>query len=162
VYDAHHQSRSRNSHDSRKVFASNLEYGGTGFNDDYLSLDYQDQDEFQQIVPYYGDDDINIDTPLSTISVYAAQRRPSRPGYGQPREPSSVPVPRIPDAIFDKMSIDDKRAWFKVSPDIRRLILDRIDHGKRSVDLVNPPTWISSVNRRVLRTETPLFRPRMI
>jgi hypothetical protein len=66
VYDAHHQSRSRNSYDSRKAFASNLENGGTGFNDDYPSLDYKDHDEFQQIVPYYGDDDINIDTPLST------------------------------------------------------------------------------------------------
>jgi hypothetical protein len=36
------------------------------------------------------------------------------------------------------MSIEDKRAWFKVSPNIRRLLLDRIDH----------------VNQRVLRTET--------
>jgi hypothetical protein len=52
------------------------------------------------------------------------------------------------------MSIGDKCAWLKVSLDIRRLILERIDHGQRSVDLVNPLTGISSVNRRVLCTET--------
>jgi hypothetical protein len=75
VYDAHQQSRSRNTHDSRKVYASNLAYGTTDFNAEYGPHDYQDHDDHHQVIPYYGDDDdFNIDTPLSTINVYAAQR----------------------------------------------------------------------------------------
>jgi hypothetical protein len=155
VCDAHQQSRSRNLHDSRrKIYASNLAYGTTDFNADYGPHDYQDHDDHHQVIlPYYGeDDDFNIDTPLSTINVYATQQYMPSPGNGRGSNPS--PGPSIPDAIFDKMSIEDKRAWFIVSRDIRRLLLERIDQGQRSVDLVNPPTGISSVNRRVLRTET--------
>jgi hypothetical protein len=155
VYDAHQQSRSRNSHDSRKIYASNLAYGVTDLNDEYGLSAYHDPEDNHQAFPYYGDEDISIDTPLSTINVYAAQQCPLRPGNGQSCESNNSPGLRIPDSIFEKMSIEDKRAWFKVSPDIRRLLLERIDQGQRSVYLVNPPTRISSINRRVLlRTET--------
>ena len=166
VYDAHQQNRSRApAHDTRKVYATHL------YKPDYynhaLTFDHADSyDNFceNNYLDHYNDDDdvVDIDTPLSLINVYAAQQQRRPPSARGPTDPRfHDPAIRLPDSIFSQLSREEKSAWFKLSPDARRMILG---HSSRSSShepgmagpprpVVRPPTGISSVDRRVLFTD---------
>jgi hypothetical protein len=64
----------------------------------------------------FSDPGFDIDIPLSTINVFAAQQRARPP-------PNTDPSIRLPDSIFSKLSLDDKRTGPGLGADTRRLIL---------------------------------------
>ena len=100
--------------------------------------------------PYSSDLGFDIDVPLSTINVFAAQQRARPP-------PNSDPSIRLPDSIFSKMSQDDKRAWSRLSGNARRLILGYSGSSSTAVhpgsSVMPPSSGLSTVNRRVHMAE---------
>lgn len=165
AYDSQQTSRVRQSTESnRKVYATALTHDAYEvFGETYdASLDdpvAYTHDDFGIDDSFGGDEEVDIDTPLSTINVYATQqRRPVRPGMGSSMVTKSVPMDpalRLPDSVFSKLSLDDKRAWFKLGPDARRLILSFGNSAPaRNMSLTSPPTGLSSVDRRVHLAET--------
>ena len=86
------------------------------------------------------DDDFNVDTPLATVTAFAATQS-RRPPSGASMDPSI----RLSDSIFAQLSSDDRRTWSRLGHDARRLIL-----GGGTAPGVG---GISSVNRRVLMAD---------
>lgn len=156
VYDAQQQSRSSSrSQESRKVYGTFMQTDEAHYYDaqDYDHAPYDESYDDDPLGSTY-DSTVNIDTPLSSINVYAAQqqRRSTRFGnnVGSPRGPPD-PALRLPDAVFSKLSRDDKAAWFKLGPDARRMILGlSSSSSSRPGPLGNSLPGISSVDRRVL------------
>jgi len=100
--------------------------------------------------------DVDIDTPLSTINIFAAQQQ-RRPMGSSPNPRPVDPTTRLPENTFQQLSRDDKYAWFKLSPDGRRLILgnsNRHTTGGPPRPDARPSSGISSVDRRVLHVAT--------
>jgi len=73
--------------------------------------------------PSFFDDDepgeFEIDTPLSTVTAYAARQTRSRTNLGNPSDPST----RLPNHVFKQLTVDDRRTWARLGLDARRLIL---------------------------------------
>ena len=92
----------------------------------------------------------DIDVPLSTINVFAAQQRARPP-------PNPDPSIRLPDSIFSKLSQEDKRTWSRLGVDARRLILGYSNSSTTTVhpgsSINNPSNGLSNVNRRVHMSE---------
>ena len=157
IYDNHQQNRSNPRMDTgnpRKVYAT--VQGGYPYHDDadvFLESDpgpvgFDFSDAYND--PFSSDHGFDIDLPLSTINVFAAQQC-GRP----PNNPD--PSIRLPDSIFSKLSQDDKRTWSRLGVDARRLILGYSNSSTTTVhpgSSVHPPsTGISNVNRRVHMSE---------
>jgi len=85
------------------------------------------------------DTDFDVDTPLATVTAFAASQSRPRPS-GATMDPSI----RLSDSIFSQLSADDRRTWSRLGHDARRLIL-----GGSSPSVGG----ISSVNRRVLMAD---------
>jgi hypothetical protein len=168
IYDAHQQNRTSNPRmdnaSSRKVYAS-VQGGYSSYDaDEYLDSDpgpfaFDSSDDYPD---NFGDSGFDIDMPLSTINVFATQQRGSRPA----RPPNNDPTIRLPDSIFSKLSLEDKRTWSRLGADARRLILGYSSAGNTSVtpgsSIHNPNPGISNVNRRVHMSEhtsTPMLTP---
>ena len=158
IYDAHQQNRSNPRMDNisqRKVYAT--VHGGYLSHDDvdsFLDSDpgpvgLDNGDAFHSVDPF-SDPGFDIDIPLSTINVFAAQQRGRTP-------PNTDPTIRLPDSIFSKLSLDDKRTWSRLGVDARRLILGYSGSSNAAVhpgSLLNTPsTGLANVNRRVHMSE---------
>ena len=87
------------------------------------------------------DEDFNVDTPLSTVTAFAAAQSRTRTS-GTPMDPSI----RLSDSIFSQLTVDDRRTWSRLGREARRLILG----GSGTPSSVG---GISSVNRRVLMAD---------
>ncbi|MFM8622458.1 MAG: hypothetical protein ACKOB3_03670, partial [Holophagaceae bacterium] len=143
----------------RKAYYTQAHYEAESYLDTY-----DDYAEYYQGIN--GDDDedpqhidVNIDTPLSTINIFAAQqeRRSFAKPAGGSRPSYSDPSIRLPDVAFNKLSRDDRSNWFKFSPEGRRVILSAprpTSQPGNSSGIARTNPGISSVDRRVLLADT--------
>ena len=148
-YDHHQQQLSSGRPDtstgSRRVYATlthsmddtatDLQADPGPFFDDYPGAHGEDDDE-----PF------DLDVPLSTVTAYAAQRNQSR----RPPSSNGDPSLRLPDAVFTRLSPDDRRTWSRFGPDARRLLLGL--HNGSSSSVVGT-AGVTSIHRRVLLAE---------
>ncbi len=141
VYDDHQQNgttRPGGNDTSRRVYSTLLTE-----QDQFIDYhhDYSADDTY-----YAEDDGFDIDAPLATVTAFAAQQRQA-PRSSDPPDPST----RLPDSLFARLTVDDKRNWARLSADARRLILSSsgTHHDSAPQGAVG---GLSSVNRRVLMT----------
>ena len=141
VYDDHQQNgatRPGGNDTSRRVYSTLLTE-----QDQFIDYhhDYSADDTY-----YAEDDGFDIDAPLATVTAFAAQQRRA-PRSSDPPDPST----RLPDSLFARLTVDDKRNWARLSADARRLILSSsgTHHDSAPQGAVG---GLSSVNRRVLMT----------
>jgi hypothetical protein len=139
VYDSHQQFIPVGHSDAnpRRVYATHGEYNEFELDDAYeIDSNHNIQDS-----------DFDINSPLSTITAFAAQQRcPNRPSG------SIDPSTRLPDTVFARLSVDDKRTWARLSEDARRVILSLNKNGE--VPHSSPGIGgLTSTNRRVLMAE---------
>jgi len=152
---------------NRRVFATDIMASSDVQDDGYYydaEYDYGDSYDYHERSDDHFDSSptVDIDTPLSTINVYAAQRS-NNATRGPPRRAPGDPSTRLPDSVFAKLTAEDKHAWFRLGMDARRMILASTaptDGPETRSNLpVSPPSGISSVNRRVLMSETTAAPP---
>ena len=138
TYDAQHASLTARppvpSGGSRRVYMADAYLGDPGFlgSDPGPTYDHSYLDD--------RDEEFNVDTPLATVTAFAAAQSRGRPSGG-----AMDPSIRLSDTIFSQLSNDDRRTWSRLGHDARRLIL-----GGASPASVG---GISSVNRRVLMAD---------
>ena len=140
VYDSYQQSGSmtrRPDTNTQRVYATHGAYDNFGLDEVHeIGTEY----EFEHT-------EFDIDAPLSTITAFAAQQRRANRPAGPP-DPST----RLPDSVFNHLSLDDKRTWARLSENARRVILAPNKNGESSHTSQNV-SGITSANRRVLMAE---------
>jgi hypothetical protein len=107
IYDDHHQRVASRPPDSssRRVYAvtyadaSDNSLADPGPTDDLLFEPYDS-----------GDTGFDVDVPLSTVTAFAAATRRPSTNSNSTRDPTT----RLPDSIFSRLSLEDKRAWSRI------------------------------------------------
>lgn len=100
--------------------------------------------------PSFFDDDgdepgeFEIDTPLATVTAYAARQTRSRTDLGHPSDPST----RLPDTVFKQLTVDDRRTWARLGLHARRLILSGRSGDPTTPDSSMGSAGISNVSQR--------------
>jgi hypothetical protein len=69
------------------------------------------------------DRDFTIDTPLSTVTVFAASQTRRHPPRGPGPNGGTDAAARLDPHVFTQLTRDDRTAWARLSPEACRLIL---------------------------------------
>ena len=93
-----------------------------GYGEDFSSPAYDDAYDGYDPEPTY-DRDFTIDTPLSTVTAFAASQTRRRPPRGPGPNGGTDAAARLDPHIFTQLTREDRTAWARLTPEARRLIL---------------------------------------